>query len=353
MATQAIDLSAGLVPSQSASGIDLSAGLVPTQTAGIDLSAGLVPVHDPSARFFTPGGSQAEIRSAPAPSIWDRIKSAVTAGIPNYSSRTVYNPKYGEMQILSPEEAMTPTEQRAHPMLTGVGEFSGGLTSPGSVALLAGTAGLGELPGAAAMLPRLMSAGFGAQAIYSGIKNVPAIRDAWDRGDASEVERLLTHTVLNLGMGALAGQHAATGTGAVTGRTQVEAETAAPRVADSSTAEGVRAHNEAFAQAKQELGPTAGAREVLARAQTILTDPTSPIGEVLQEQAPHVRVTDSAAAARDLLEADTKLRPAQETGDRRLDIAQRARVAEMTPEEMKRELLTSKVTGLPNRRAFE
>ena len=306
---------------------------------------------DPNARFFA-GTGPAEVR-AYQPSIWDRIKSAVTAGIPNYSSRTVYNPKYGQMQLLSPEEALTPSEQRAHPMLTGAGEFAGGLTSPGSVALLAGTGGLGELPGAAAMLPRLMSAGFGAQAIYSGIKNVPAIRDAWNRGDASEVERLLTHTVLNLGMGALAGQHAVTGAGAVTGRTQAEPGTAAPRVADSSTVEGVKAHNEAFARAKQELGPTAGAREVLARAQTILTSPTSPVGEVLQEQAPNVRVTDSAAAARDLVEADTKIRPAQETGDRRLDIAQRARVAEMTPEEMKRELLTSKVTGLPNRRAFD
>jgi len=265
------------------------------------------PAHDPAALLF-PTGSGVQIGAAPEASIWDRIKQAVTAGIPNYSSRTVYNPKYGQMQLVSPEEAMTPAEQRAHPMLTGAGEFAGGLTSPQSAALLAGTGGLGELPGAAAMLPRLMSAGFGAQTIYSGVRNVPAIRDAWNRGDASEVERLLTHIVLNLGMGALAGQHAVTGAGAVSSRTQAETETPAG-VPDSSTAEGVKAHNQALARAKQELGPRADVRAVLARAQTILTEPTSPLGEVLQEQAPHVRVTDSSAAARDLLEKDTVLRP--------------------------------------------
>jgi len=40
-------------------------------------------------------------------------------------------------------------------------------------------------------------------------------------------------------------------------------------------------------------------------------------------------------------------------GDRRVALAERRRVAEMSPEEMQRELLTSEVTGLPNRRAFD
>ena len=39
-------------------------------------------------------------------------------------------------------------------------------------------------------------------------------------------------------------------------------------------------------------------------------------------------------------------------GDRRVALEKRRRVAEMSPEEMQRELLTSEVTGLPNRRAF-
>jgi GGDEF domain-containing protein len=39
-------------------------------------------------------------------------------------------------------------------------------------------------------------------------------------------------------------------------------------------------------------------------------------------------------------------------GDRRVALEKRRRVAEMSPAEMRRELLTSEVTGLPNRRAF-
>src|ERR1035437_2947280 len=39
-------------------------------------------------------------------------------------------------------------------------------------------------------------------------------------------------------------------------------------------------------------------------------------------------------------------------GERRVALAERRRVAEMSPEEMQKELLTSDVTGLPNRRAF-
>lgn len=39
--------------------------------------------------------------------------------------------------------------------------------------------------------------------------------------------------------------------------------------------------------------------------------------------------------------------------ERRVDLEKRRRVAEMSPHEMARELLTSEVTGLPNRRAFD
>ena len=41
------------------------------------------------------------------------------------------------------------------------------------------------------------------------------------------------------------------------------------------------------------------------------------------------------------------------TIDRRVALERRRRVAEMSPEEMQRELLTSEVTGLRNRRAFD
>ena len=40
-------------------------------------------------------------------------------------------------------------------------------------------------------------------------------------------------------------------------------------------------------------------------------------------------------------------------GERRVALKKRRHVAEMSPEEMRRELLTSDVTGLLNRRAFD
>ena len=42
-----------------------------------------------------------------------------------------------------------------------------------------------------------------------------------------------------------------------------------------------------------------------------------------------------------------------QAGERRVALGERRRVAEMSPEEMRRALLTSELTGLPNRRAFE
>ena len=202
------------------------------------------------------------------PTVWDRIKDVFTQGNPNYSSRTVNDPKHGQMQLISPEESMTPEEQRNHPILTGTGEVAGGLTSPESVALLAGTGGLGELPGAAAMLPRLLSAGFGAQSIYAAAKTYPEIRDAIKRGDVSETERLLTHAVLDLGMATLAARHAAMGKGAVSGKAEAPVEAPTP-------------------------------------IETHPIEPTSPVGELLHGEAPGVRVVDSSAAKDHLIDRDT------------------------------------------------
>ena len=266
-----IDLSAGIVQSKSAprptaqSGpIDLSAGIVrnSAQNGPIDLSAGIV--HDQSVPAPAPQVATGEIKPW-TPTVWDRIKSAVLSGIPNYSSRTVNDPNYKQMQLLSPAEAMTPTEQREHPVLTGAGEFAGNLTSPVSVALFAGTGGLGELPGAWQIVPRLVSAGFGTASIYQAARTYPEIRAAMARGDLPETERLLTHAVLDLGMGALATRHAASGKGAVSGKSEAPIES----------------------------------------VETRTVAPISPVGELLHDAPPDVRIVDSNAAKDHLVDQDT------------------------------------------------
>jgi hypothetical protein len=147
------------------------------------------------------------------PSLWERAKKVVTEGIPSLSSRTVSNPKYGQEQFLSPEEAMTPLEQQAHPIAMGVGEVAGSLTSPANVAIMAATGGLGVLSGpettaAKAVIPRLISAGFSAQQVIQAAQESPEVLAAIKRGDISEAERLTTHVVLSLAGAALGAQHA-------------------------------------------------------------------------------------------------------------------------------------------------
>jgi hypothetical protein len=150
--------------------------------------------------------------SAFSPSWWDRIKSVFTEGNPNYSSRTVYDPKFDQMQLVTPEAAMTPAEQQRHPIATGLGEVAGGMTSPQNVAMMAASGGLGSLPGAArAIIPRLVSAGFTAQMLKGAYDEYPQFKEALDRGDASEAERIFTHLVATGAMAALSGQHAVKG----------------------------------------------------------------------------------------------------------------------------------------------
>jgi hypothetical protein len=203
---------------------------------------------------------------ASEPTVWQRIRDVFTAGMPRYSSRTASNPKYGQMQIVSPEEAMTPSEQERHPVLTASGEFAGGMTSPENAAILAGTAGLGELPGAAQILPRLVSAGFSAQMIYQAAKRTPAIYDALKSGDYNRAEYLLTKAGLNLGMAGLSAKHAATGRAAVTGKAK------APELAEDQPFEETSPVARAIADEK--LPPEVRLTDTTATAQHVQNQET-------------------------------------------------------------------------------
>ena len=151
--------------------------------------------------------------SANMPTLWDRIKEIFTSGDPNYSSQTSSNPKYGQAQLITPEAALTPDQQRAHPVVTGLGELAGGLTSPDSAVAIAATGGISELPGAARIIPKLISMGFGLNAIRQAISVAPESLDAFKAGDTPEAERLATHAIGNIILGGFAIAHGATATG--------------------------------------------------------------------------------------------------------------------------------------------
>lgn len=162
------------------------------------------------------------------PSVWERVQAAVTHGIPKFNSDfevashtddgKLSDGSKPSMQLVTPQAAMTAQEQKDHPIATGLAESAGELTSPGSVATLAGSGGLGELGVAGkALIPRLVSAGFSAQALTGAYQKLPEFKKAMDSGDAAEAERILTHIVIESGMGILGAQHATGGAAAIEG----------------------------------------------------------------------------------------------------------------------------------------
>jgi hypothetical protein len=66
--------------------------------------------------------------------------------------------------------------------------------------------------------------------------------------------------------------------------------------------------------------------------QTHAIEADSPVGKVLADSAPSIRVVDSAAAARDLVEADTKLRP--DAPARTAPAVAQKPIYNMTPDEL-------------------
>jgi hypothetical protein len=66
--------------------------------------------------------------------------------------------------------------------------------------------------------------------------------------------------------------------------------------------------------------------------QTHAIEADSPVGKVLADSAPSIRVVDSAAAARDLVEADTKLRP--DAPPRTAPAVAQKPIYNMTPDEL-------------------
>ncbi|HSY33924.1 MAG TPA: hypothetical protein VLA42_18230 [Verrucomicrobiae bacterium] len=202
--------------------------------------------------------------------MWDRFTHIFTAGDPNYSDYTSSNPKYGQMQLITPEAAMTPGEQQRNPRWTGTGEVAGSLTTPESVAIMAGTGGLPGVPGAIGRIARPTVGAYFAGQMGQGAYNAHLAAD--QATDPSEKTRLNTQAVLSgLGAGLV---------GAGTLYTGI-ADTTAPK-ASTTTTEAPTATTIPFgmkapdAAVRPALGPEwdAGQRQhELSRNQAILTNP--------------------------------------------------------------------------------
>jgi hypothetical protein len=115
--------------------------------------------------------------------------------------------------LIQPANFLTADEQKQHPILTGAGEFFGGITSPENLLLMVASGGFGESAGLASKLvPRVASGLFAA---LNGknlvIDQAPAFKKAWDAGDVAECQRIATEIILNLWITRRAAEHAYTG----------------------------------------------------------------------------------------------------------------------------------------------
>ena len=276
------------------------------------------PIHDPNARFFT--GGQGTTGAAPEPSVWDRIKSAVSGAgsflraaatgkgggeaVPDatmpalavakkygvdplnrmkdagedfgrnlgrdvvtggtllqhggdYLNATMPSPYGPKPSLESPEKRA----EREHPAAMGVaggaGAIVGGtLADPRSWPFFASSA-------ARPALQKLIARGFTTQMGVQTYQGAKELYDNWDRLTPEERWELGTKT----GVSAL------------------------------FTAKGV--------------SESVGKVEAPSHVREVPTRADSPLADVLHEpgKVPHVRVVDSSAAAHDLLERDTVLRP--------------------------------------------
>src|SRR5690348_816083 len=94
--------------------------------------------------------------------------------------------------------------------LEGEANLGTSMTTPENLGIMAGTEGFGELAGPAkAVVSRLISGGFAAQTLKSAYDQYPAVKKAIDSGDAEQAARAIAQYAGTVGMGVMAGTHAA------------------------------------------------------------------------------------------------------------------------------------------------
>ena len=102
-------------------------------------------------------------------------------------------------------------EKDQHPIGKAIAETFSSLTTPGSLATMVATGGLGLVNSAQklAMANKLISAGFAASAIGAMYQHSEIFKKAYDEGNVNEALYQLTHGVLSGATAVMAGAHAA------------------------------------------------------------------------------------------------------------------------------------------------
>jgi hypothetical protein len=248
----------------------------------------------PSTPNIPPTNGSSANPTASDPSLYERLKAMIVgpgtvlrSDLDNPEGPTFHRlqpgqsapsspPQTSSLPFIAPTNAMTVAERQAHPIMTGLGEVAGGLTSPDSAAIIAATGGLGSLEGIAGrILPRIVSAGFSASMFANAYKTNALVKAAADRGNVSEVQRLLTHLAADTALGYLAGRHSVVGEGpSAPSKAAPQTTEAAPT---TPRGEGTSAVN--LVDAPPSTNPSMEIQNQtaeIARLQNIVDDPKAP-----------------------------------------------------------------------------
>jgi hypothetical protein len=106
--------------------------------------------------------------------------------------------------LIAPQNILPEEARREHPIFTGIGQLTEGLTTPENLAIMAGSMGIGDLPAAARSA---LSAYFAAQAAKGATDYGVQGWKAYERRDNQEAQRLWTLAAGGAVIGGVAGAH--------------------------------------------------------------------------------------------------------------------------------------------------
>jgi len=156
----------------------------------------------PDVNLPGPHGTQIHLKPGDVEQMGKVFLPGANADATLQGSAPIISPERG---LVAPQNLMTESEQRQHPILTGLGQLGEGLTTPENLAILAGTAGFGELP---AGMRAGLSAYFAAQMAKGATDYGVQGWKAYKRGDNEEAQRLWTLAAGSAVLGGAAGAHA-------------------------------------------------------------------------------------------------------------------------------------------------
>jgi GGDEF domain-containing protein/2'-5' RNA ligase len=212
------------------------------------------------------------------------------------------------------------------------------------------------------ILQRVISGGFGAQMSLGAVDAAKNLYQNWDTLTPAQRAELATQGGLTAAMAVGSVSHALSPTAPPVEARPTRAELAEHlEKTNFRSPEALRASWTAEQQARQTPvisrqevpatepieGSTPGKTASQWRAERQATGSVD--YDALARQNGAVSSTPTPTAA----PAPTDLTSSNAPVERRTDLTERRRIADMTTDEMQRELLTSPVTGIPNRRAFD